>query len=127
MGSGIAKQVREIYPDAYQADLNTSYATKEKLGTYSHAMLKHAYKKDRLVWVVNAYTQFDYGTDRPRVDYEAINEVLLRINADFPRHTISMPKIGCGLAGGEWQKVKYIINEVFGIREVVVYELGRNS
>jgi len=34
MGAGIAKLIRDNFPEAYQADLETVVGNKEKLGTY---------------------------------------------------------------------------------------------
>jgi hypothetical protein len=34
-----------------------------------------------------------------------------------------MPKIGAGLAGGDWEKIEEIINSVFDKRDIFVYEL----
>jgi O-acetyl-ADP-ribose deacetylase (regulator of RNase III) len=36
---------------------------------------------------------------------------------------IGFPKLGCGLAGGDWNFVSEIIKEVFYDQEVFVYEL----
>jgi len=36
--------------------------------------------------------------------------------------TVHMPRIGCGLAGGEWSKVEEIINEVMADVQVFVYD-----
>ena len=41
----------------------------------------------------------------------------------MPDQTIAIPKIGCGLAGGDWEKVKVIIEDVFSEYDVVVYSL----
>ena len=38
-GAGIAKSIKERYPEAYEADLNTGHGDKNKLGHYSYAKL----------------------------------------------------------------------------------------
>ncbi len=38
-GAGIAKSIKERYPEAYDADLNTAHGDKNKLGQYSYAEL----------------------------------------------------------------------------------------
>jgi hypothetical protein len=62
--------------------------------------------------------------DEPPIRYAAlkiclqnVNEVARRTNA-----TLHMPRIGCGLAGGEWSQVQDIINEVCTV-DVYVYDL----
>ena len=64
--------------------------------------------------VVNAYTQYNYGRnhsdgDSKPVDYEAITLCMRKINHMFKGKHIGLPRIGCGLAGGDWEIVKGII------------------
>jgi len=88
------------YPQAYQADLNTEFADPEKLGTYT-SWAGLSLHKDKPVTVINAYGQFGCGIDKRRTAYEALEKALTKVNKDFPEGTIGMPKIGCGLAGGD--------------------------
>ena len=39
MGAGIAKYIKQDFPEAFQADKKTKYADKQKLGTFSEAIL----------------------------------------------------------------------------------------
>lgn len=71
MGSGIAKQMKRKYPEVFIADKQTKSGDKEKLGTYSFAKINQTSQ----FIVVNAYTQFKYGTDKIHVDYEAVRSV----------------------------------------------------
>jgi len=64
--------------------------------------------------VVNSYTQYRYGRnhadgDQNPVDYEAIAMCMRKINHKFPGKKIGLPKIGAGLAGGDWDRIKTII------------------
>jgi O-acetyl-ADP-ribose deacetylase (regulator of RNase III) len=36
--------------------------------------------------------------------------------------TVHMPRIGCGLAGGEWSKVEAIVNKTLVDIDVCVYD-----
>ena len=64
--------------------------------------------------VVNAYTQYNYGKNhkdgsfRP-ADYEAITLCMRKMNAIFKGAHIGLPLIGAGLAGGDWEIIKNII------------------
>lgn len=40
MGAGIAKQIRQYFPEAYVADLHTGRGDLRKLGSYSHVLIK---------------------------------------------------------------------------------------
>jgi len=65
--------------------------------------------------VVNAYTQYLYGRnhadgDKSPVDYAAIEMCMKKINHLFKGKHIGLPKIGAGLAGGDWNRIENIIN-----------------
>jgi hypothetical protein len=66
--------------------------------------------------VVNAYTQNNYGANHSDgfakpVDYEAITLCMRKINIVFRNKHIGLPRIGCGLAGGDWEIVRSIIQK----------------
>lgn len=68
------------------------------------------------VTVVNAYTQYRYGKnhadgDKCPVDYDAIALCMRKINHTFKGKKVGLPMIGCGLAGGDWDIVHFIIRE----------------
>jgi hypothetical protein len=65
--------------------------------------------------VVNAYTQYGFGKKKSPVDYDAITMIMRKMNHEFKGKHIGIPYlIGCGLAGGDWNKIKEII-----LRELV--------
>jgi len=120
MGSGVAGIVAREYPGAVAVDKLTIKGDKTKLGTYTHWSGNHA-RFHRTVTIVNAYTQHEYGGGKVHADYNAIQKVMEKINADFPTQTIAMPRIGAGLARGDWNRILSILETVFHNREVVVY------
>jgi O-acetyl-ADP-ribose deacetylase (regulator of RNase III) len=84
---------------------------------------------DEQLWVANLIGQHDVRAQAgvPPVRYEAIREGLRRV-ATFTREndaTIHMPRIGAGLAGGQWEAIRSIIEEelVSSGLEVTVYDL----
>ncbi len=125
MGAGIALDIKNQYPDAYQADLDTEKGDSNKLGTFSY----HQYPKEAnenyglygLV-VVNAYTQFLYGRGL-QADYESIDAVF-KIIGQTNRNTdirIAYPRIGAGLAGGDWNHISQIIDKrLYGCNHTLV-------
>ncbi len=108
MGAGIAKSIRDNFPEAYQADLRTEMGDKTKLGTYSYAQVN---KQENRLTIVNGYTQYDFSGENILVDYRAIRELFSKIKTDFRNQRIGYPKIGAGLAKGDWQVISGIINE----------------
>lgn len=118
MGSGLAKEIRERYPEAYFADRdNSKYGDPAKLGTFTYAVCK---RKDLSNFtIINCYTQFRYGKDGQTnryVEYGAIRSCLIKIKEFVVTKNakIGIPLIGCGLAGGDWEVVKRIIEEEMG-------------
>jgi len=104
MGSGIAKTIKEKFPPAYRADLNTVKGNPDKLGRISSTTIYD-------LTVLNAYIQFRYGTDEVHVDYDAVRAVFKTIAILYPKSRIGYPMIGCGLAGGDWDIVSKIIDD----------------
>lgn len=56
--------------------------------------------------VVNSYTQYRPGPDG---DYTALRLCMRKINHEFKGKKVGLPRIGCGLAGLNWENVKPII------------------
>jgi len=108
MGAGIAKKIQNTFPEAYEADLNTPMGDKKKLGTYSLACIK----RDNTVFtIVNGYTQYNFSGQGPLVDYRAVQDLFARIKNNFTHQRIGYPKIGAGLAKGDWKVISGIIDK----------------
>jgi O-acetyl-ADP-ribose deacetylase (regulator of RNase III) len=119
MGAGIAKGIRAAFPEAYDADLATAKGDRAKLGTCSAA---EVVRDGRALVVVNAYTQYDYRGGGPKVDYEAVRSCFRRVKEQHSGKRIGLPKIGAGLAGGDWERVAGIIAEELEGEDVTVVE-----
>lgn len=119
MGSGIAKSIHSRWPEAYEVDCDTSYASRAKLGKYSGITIK---RNGYAFFVVNAYTQYDYRprSGTPPVDYNAIRSVFKALAKEFsdPNTRFGIPKIGAGLAGGNWDIIEKIIDEEMAGRDI---------
>ena len=75
--------------------------------------------------VINAYTQYWHGRNKPDhvnipLDYDALRLCMRKINHNFKGLHIGLPKIGCGLAGGDWSTVSKIIEEELFDMEVTI-------
>lgn len=127
MGAGIAAAIRRAYPQAYEADLQTTKGERKKLGTYSLAQVG---TEDNQKFIVNAYTQYTYNGFQDNFEYSFFEQVLRDIQADkrFTDKAIGMPLIGCGLAGGNPEVIIPMIKKVFADdpRTIYVVELSGN-
>lgn len=106
MGSGIAKSIREQFPDAWLADQETLAGDRNKLGCYTIGMA------GRLV-IINAYTQFNtakyLGEDV--FEYKSFELVLDKLAKRFGKYRIGLPMIGMGLAGGDPERIIPLIED----------------
>ena len=125
MGAGIAPQMAKAFGcDRFGMELYGSTITKLGNIDYQHFVFgenatwsleddknNHFYKE---LTVVNAYTQFNYGRnhadgDAKPLSYEALTLCMKKMNVLFAGKHIGLPKIGAGLAGGDWDLIKEII------------------
>jgi O-acetyl-ADP-ribose deacetylase (regulator of RNase III) len=121
MGAGIARQIKTNYPDAFKADLATVKGDKSKLGTYSACKIDLANR-----FILNAYTQYLYGRGL-QVDYDAVKRVFEAIDRDFQDKVIGIPQIGAGLAGGDWAKIRDIIESATTNNRIVLVMYRANK
>jgi len=61
-----------------------------------------------------------YSTSEPQLDYNALTLCLRKINHKFSGHKIGLPKIGAGLAGGDWDIIKTIIERELKDMDVTI-------
>lgn len=112
MGAGIAYQIAREFPIAYQADKIDTRMPRQRLGDLTYTQYG-----DNL-FVVNLYTQYEGG---PNLDYSALELSLRKMTLIFNKNLkIGLPQIGCGIAGGDWEKVKEIIQRVLSDYDVTV-------
>ena len=102
MGSGIARQVAQEFPDAQLADNETIQGDPGKLGSYTIGM------SGRLV-ILNCYTQYDTSRVHDVFEYHAFERVLGKIALRFGKWRIGVPMIGMGLAGGDEGRIMPMI------------------
>lgn len=110
MGAGIARTVKELYPSVYEADKHTEKGNPAKLGTICPVLI------DENKYIINAYTQFKFWSKLPDVDYKAIKHCFIQIRdfmQEFGFTELTIPKIGAGLAGGDWNTIEARIKAVF--------------
>lgn len=123
MGAGIAPQIKKAFPDAWQADNRTKAGDIMKLGCYTTADVEI----NNIGWlkVINSYTQYKYGRnhkdgDETPIDYQALTLCMKKINHNFKGKSIGLPKIGAGLAGGDWQIIKNILTHELWDMDVTI-------
>lgn len=114
MGAGVAKCVREKYPEVMKTYTRwcRQYDFKHLLGL----VLDYCTNKNQII--ANCFAQDKIGSGR-MTNYEAFYSCLenIRKGIDYYgfEHRIAFPyKIGCGLGGGDWNIILAMIKSVFG-------------
>lgn len=125
MGSGIAKQIREKWPEVFDEYIRRCNAAPSDnpsfwlLGTPQYVIVGD-------ICVINMFSQKDYGYDQRRyTSYDAFWECLVDIACTTSvGKSIGFPKnIGCGLGGGDWNIISTMIEDVLGKDfDVYIYE-----
>ena len=121
MGSGIAKQVKERYPEVFNAYYHYC-KTQELKDIFGTALICQVsdYK-----YIANIFGQNTFGQGL-QTDYDMLKNALKEVH-DFAKEnnlSVAIPyKIGCGLGGGDWNTVYDIITEIFF--DDVPYEIYR--
>jgi O-acetyl-ADP-ribose deacetylase (regulator of RNase III) len=130
MGAGIAPQMAQAFGcNMFPMELwgpsidklgNIDYQTISiAIGTNEFDILDHD------LTVVNIYQQYRYGKNHPDgvykpFDYEAFTVCMRKINHQFKGKKIGFPQIGAGLASGDWNRIKTIIQTELKDCEVTV-------
>lgn len=128
MGAGLALQIKKKWPQAYKSYKDACLATNSKrlLG------LAQLVKCDGGKIIANVFGQNGYGTEKVHTDYDALQNGLrdvfeaVKYNPRYQGYRISIPyKIGCGLAGGNWDIVYKLIDDLskYYQVDVIMYKI----
>lgn len=114
MGAGIAKQVKEKYPEAYEQ-------YKALCDQFGSSLLGHTQFvtcHDGTI-IANMFAQDSYGGSGPDTNLGAMDECLSQV-ATFAFRTdasVGFPRLlGCGLGGGNWDDVGKLIAGYFDFK-----------
>jgi O-acetyl-ADP-ribose deacetylase (regulator of RNase III) len=126
-GAGLAKQIRDKYPDAFVDYKRLCDEKGSKLLGHSRICVA----KDRTIFSI--FGQDGYGRDRQYTDYDAlisgVKEAIRKYRSteqSYQQLPIGIPcGIGCGLAGGDWLIVKKLLENIEEKENVIFicYEL----
>jgi len=104
MGAGVAKQIKEVYPKAYE-EYKKITPDKKLLGEMQIVHIN----EDRIV--LNLFTQVFYGRKHKKFDYnnfhiiaDKLSKLGFRLNKN-----IALPRVGAGYAKGNWKKIERIL------------------
>lgn len=123
MGSGIALEIKNRIPDAYQGYKSSQIANNMKLdlGSISFGWVTDARGK----FVCNMVAQDGYGGRFIKhLNYGALAECLSKFSKGMNPIVIGLPyKMGADRAGGDWNIVLELVEYYLKDFEVIVYQL----
>jgi len=135
MGAGLARHVKEKYPNVFEEyKLECQIYRRERTLMGKCQLVKVNTDK----WIANLFGQYQVGTvANDRVDnesldalqkkrYEALKQSLYELKSFAQQHHLSVAlpyQLGSGLAGGSWEVVRQMIEEVFHDYYVTIYKL----
>jgi O-acetyl-ADP-ribose deacetylase (regulator of RNase III) len=135
MGSGIARSIKEMYPEAWQADVEANLLGENTLGNLSVADIAPETSKKhgtKIKFIFNLYGQNLYGKGNRQTDYEAIYSALEGMAASLafpgtePRPVVGFPYLMSSFrAGGNWDIISRMIEVAFDTfpGDVLIYKL----
>lgn len=106
MGAGVALQIKKKWPNVFEIYQLRHQTFGLKLGE-----IIPVYTTDGFL-ILNCITQQNTGTHQRQVDYDAVETIFRQINdkvLDWEVSEVAMPRIGAGLAGGDWNIISEII------------------
>jgi O-acetyl-ADP-ribose deacetylase (regulator of RNase III) len=133
MGAGIAPQMAKAFGvDKLPLEHKNYVGDYNKLGQIEYKEYFIGGKQDprdnKVIAIVNAYTQYDYShKNGAPVDYDAITLCMRKMNHVFKGKHIGLPAIGGGLAGGDWNRIKIIIQTELKDCDVTVVIYDKNK
>lgn len=118
MNSGVAKVIREAYPIVFEEYKKRFLLRSVPLGEFQVIAVDGPE-----LCVVNLFGQDTYGKYGQHTNYIALEQSLCRfsewifqyqLNIESGCDSIHHPKIGAGLGGGDWNKIKAMIEKHLG-------------
>lgn len=117
MGSGVAAAIKNKWPSVYRDYINAIPSNHANLDDRSEYMGRVIYTQinDELI-IASIVAQLHYGNNKNVVytSYDTLDNVLRCDIEPLSRHLSSpvhLPKIGCGLANGNWEVVQALIKQ----------------
>ena len=102
MGGGIAREIRERYPEVAKVDSRTKKGDYTKLGNWTeHMAIAHHRDPQSYYTIINAYTQYNMSTGEDVFEYVAFQLILQKLAHAYPDKKFGFPYIGMGLAMGD--------------------------
>lgn len=129
MGGGIAREIKERFPDVYEEYREICLSESGLLGKMH---LTYAYVDEdgeSELMIANLFGQDESAGQKVLTNYSALASSLKFLHewaSMLDKKTIALPYgLGCGIAGGDWNIVSKLIEDEFGTDEELVCYICR--
>lgn len=122
MGTGIAKHVKDKFPEVYDTYAEICKDIQSPLGNVWLVQVT-----EEVHYIANLFAQNYYGRDKRYTDYEALSKCLEKINKKASELGLDLAfpyGMGCNNAGGNWNIVSTMIKEICTDVDVYIYQIG---
>lgn len=121
MGGGIALAIRNKYPEVYMKYKELCDYYQDQSETLIGSFLPVNVDNSNLI-ILNCFSQKGLSRTERTTDYNAIKEIFQNIKDYMPKgKVLTIPyKYGCGLANGDWDIVKSIMEDIFEDSDIVL-------
>jgi len=107
MGAGLAREIRNRYPQAAYVDSKTKNGDYNKLGNWTECV---AGEQSQFT-ILNCYTQYKMSRSTDVFEYTAFALILQKLLHFHGQERLGFPYIGMGLAGGSKETILAMIKE----------------
>lgn len=128
MGAGVAKQIAQQFPEARVADNDFAmiWNDREMWGEFSVATVL---TQNQVGDIFNLYTQLfpgevsQYHLEKAiAMCFNNLNNYIEKFMVHQSTYILGIPLIGCGIAGGDWERIRPIIDDNSPSIDIVVVE-----
>lgn len=118
MGAGVALQIKNKLLDERAFEKYVDLCKRKGEHLLGHVQyLQGAGEKV----IANVFGEYKPSYDKVDTDYDSLKEALILLHEEAKKYELSVAipgLMGCGLAGGDWNIVRDMIEEIFGDSEV---------
>ena len=122
MNNGVAKQVRNRFPNVYEAYKKYCEESENKSGALLGDILDVKVTENGKSYIIcNLFGQDNYGSGFCFTDYKALIACLEKVKKAHKNKTIAFPyRMSCSIAGGDWRVVEEIMLDVLDDCDVLI-------
>lgn len=127
-GRGFVLSLRKTWPRAEKAYRSWSSSPPDEITgprELGQVQFVEVQTDEPKIWVANLVGQHGVGRDSkglPPIRYAAIEQGLVHVRCFAAKHraSVHMPRMGAGLAGGQWSQIEPLIEQELMIQGIVV-------